>query len=66
MMHQHFHRDHTHTRTKDTLEEQTSQTSHKNKLTITLHLIETVKLQYPLQTFQDVQIITLFSSELPL
>lgn len=66
MMHQHFHRDHTHTHTKDTLEEQTSQTSHKNKLTITLHLIETVKLQYPLQTFQDVQIITLFSSELPL
>lgn len=41
-------------------------TSHENNLKIMLHLTETVKLQYPLQTFQELQIIILFLSELPL
>jgi len=51
---------------KDIPGEQTNQTSHKNKLKIMLHRIETVKLQYLLQTSQELWITTLFPSALPL
>lgn len=44
----------------------TNQNSHKYKLNITLHLMETIELQYRLQSFPEVWNITLFPSELPL